>query len=910
MADHTDHSGHDHGDHSGHDHSAHDHAAHADSGHEGHNHSAHEGQEGHNHAGHSHGEGVDLGEVIHHFLETLSQGEQPHIHISGTHDHGGGSEPKAPKLAATPILKLLQATADQFAPGNERLRSGLDSYGEQLALAIQEMVGPRLVDAATDSVPVQTLGNLAFNAPMLEQTWNEFLAESDLQGHFKNMNLPDALMRGVMLMQGVRSVVDNDRPSGDVFAQLFLLFNLAKALDSNFSEKSVQAITDTLKSLPLEAEKVERAGTSGTTTWITDVKPGDLITVRCPAGSNPVMVPLDGELIAQSGDARFSDVQATGNHQSRHYAEGKQLEQGFLLTSGEATLRVTHDFEHSTKIENIKRIAEAAPPRSKTDVQEDINSYVVREYAPLTALSFLLAGYRQIREAQGKDAPFRLKDVDWNKALDHGSDTSISGAPCTIQSVPLFQTFFKNKLLEDNIIVDNMRTLELAEKTQTLFVDINGVITDGRQEVDSSKSQYSPNMLTAAALVERQLGSQHPIAQAIVEATGTHPEGWDALQGRISATATETNDREHGVGVQGTVDGKTVRAGNLDFLQKAGVHVPDRMQQDARQLQSEGYSVTFLQHGKEVGYVTSRDRIRDLPAARSLVEKMQKSGVDIRLLTGESVERAGWIARQIGVPDDTTHIHANTRRDEKAQFIAAEKQLGKYVAFMGDQANDGPAMLRLAEQRDIHDAHGHVTGKEKEGIGMVVNVTKLDASGKAQGSAHGETTAAAGLQVPGFVEGCKAMGISNEMNLCTQAALAVSKVWTRILMYSSMILPKNLILSSWLHELPTTLITAWSERRSSHLQDQMKDESQLRFGSEVMDTQPTVKVAGVSLPDVSRVLDHCKRAVDGVLPEVPMLSKIGAKVKETANALVATPNSLLDVGELAVEAADRLSHHH
>jgi Cu+-exporting ATPase len=106
-------------------------------------------------------------------------------------------------------------------------------------------------------------------------------------------------------------------------------------------------------------------------------------------------------------------------------------------------------------------------------------------------------------------------------------------------------------------------------------------------------------------------GSEHPLAAAIVAAAHAR---------ELELAKPEQFDSESGIGVKGTVEGKSLALGNTALMEQLDVQV-DALTKQAEELRGKGASVMYLAvDGKLAGLLAVSDRIGrtacDRPAYR------------------------------------------------------------------------------------------------------------------------------------------------------------------------------------------------------------------------------------------------------------------------------------------------------
>jgi P-type Cu+ transporter len=138
---------------------------------------------------------------------------------------------------------------------------------------------------------------------------------------------------------------------------------------------------------------------------------------------------------------------------------------------------------------------------------------------------------------------------------------------------------------------------------------------------------------------------------------------------------------DRGKGVQATVGGHAVLAGNSRLLVGAGL---DTTGQDpvAERLSAEGKTpVLVAVDGAPAGVLAEEDSARAIAALRRL-------GAEVVMLTGDNAQTAAAIARQVGVH----RVLAEVLPEHKADEIRRLQAGGRTVGMVGDGINDAPAL--------------------------------------------------------------------------------------------------------------------------------------------------------------------------------------------------------------------------
>jgi Cu+-exporting ATPase len=252
------------------------------------------------------------------------------------------------------------------------------------------------------------------------------------------------------------------------------------------------------------------------------------------------------------------------------------------------------------------------------------------------------------------------------------------------------------------ILIKNAEALETFQKVDTIALDKTGTLTAGKPELASVitvAGESDEQLVRLAASLER--GSEHPLATAIVEAAelnGLHliePDGFRSATGK---------------GIIGTVGGHEVAVGNERLLEDLGINAAELPEQPEI-LRRDGQTAVYVAlNGRFAGVLGIADPIK--PEAPAAVRDLQKEGVGVVMLTGDSQTTAQAVARQLGITD----FEAGILPDHKAEVVKKLQQQGRTVAMAGDGVNDAPALA----QAQVGIAMGTGTDVAMESAGITL----------------------------------------------------------------------------------------------------------------------------------------------------------------------------------------------
>src|SRR6185436_16752078 len=183
------------------------------------------------------------------------------------------------------------------------------------------------------------------------------------------------------------------------------------------------------------------------------------------------------------------------------------------------------------------------------------------------------------------------------------------------------------------------------------------------------------HVLGIAASLERH--SEHPIAAAIIRASGERQASLDQVQDFQSRT---------GSGVTGKIGGKSAAIGNAQLMRSLGI---EPNQDDLRAAPGTAGSELFVAlDGKVIGRILVADVVRG--TAREAVDRLRRLGVDVVMLTGDRKTTADAVANAAGID----RVVAEVLPQGKVNEIRALQMAGNVVAMVGDGINDAPALAQ------------------------------------------------------------------------------------------------------------------------------------------------------------------------------------------------------------------------
>lgn len=229
-----------------------------------------------------------------------------------------------------------------------------------------------------------------------------------------------------------------------------------------------------------------------------------------------------------------------------------------------------------------------------------------------------------------------------------------------------------------DIALASSDVLPAVSHLDTLAVSKNGIVTEGKPYVAAlipeGISQNSLLILAASA----ECGSRHPFGQAI------HQSAIDRNLPLQPLTA--VNERP-GCGVEALTGRSSLRVGKAEWLQEEGVRIPADLLTRADQISQHGQTAVFVANSNYCrGIIALGDTVpSDTVTA---FHKLQRQGLRLILLTGDSKRTAKTIRKQASLDD----ARSNLSPQDKVREIQLLQAHGATVAMAGQGISSQPAM--------------------------------------------------------------------------------------------------------------------------------------------------------------------------------------------------------------------------
>ncbi len=430
---------------------------------------------------------------------------------------------------------------------------------------------------------------------------------------------------------------------GEFFTALIItVFVLAaEVLEGLTVGRGRRAIGDLLDLLPRTAWIVKDGVTEEAP--VRELHMGDRVLIR--PGSR---IPVDGHVV--SGNSSVEEAAITGEALPQDKLPGSRVFAGTLNQTGAIEVTV----EGLGRDTTFGKIVEAVEKAEQTK-------------APIQRLADRLAGYLVY---------FALGSALITLLLTHNLRSTISviivaGACGIAAGTPLAILGAIGRAARQGAIVKGGMYLEQLAKVDTVLLDKTGTLTYGKPRaiaVEPEPGFQEREVLEVAAIAERN--SEHPLARAVLAA---------AEESQLTIPEPSYFEYVPGKGVRAGLHGNALLAGNAGWMKEAGIELP-------AQHEGAGTQILVARNLQFMGSIRIADQVRS--EASDAIRELQRLGIQIELLTGDTAQSAKAVAESIGVES----VSSELLPEQKSARVDELIQSGRTVAMIGDGINDAPAL--------------------------------------------------------------------------------------------------------------------------------------------------------------------------------------------------------------------------
>jgi Cd2+/Zn2+-exporting ATPase len=430
------------------------------------------------------------------------------------------------------------------------------------------------------------------------------------------------------------------------------LFLFGAFLEQRTLNKTRSAIKELTEMAPESALKQMENG-EFEEVEVDDVDAGDILLVKTGA-----KIPVDGTVL--SGEGYINEASITGESVPVGKEKGSGVYAGTILENGTLQIVAERVGEDTTFGKIIELVEEAQDSKSKAERFIDRFS---KYYTPAVLV---------------------LAIIVWlfSRHIELAITILVLGCPgALVIGVPVSNAAGIGNGARHGVLLKGSEVIGDFSKVDTIVFDKTGTLTIGNPKV-ADKEFYTDDtekILAYLASVENE--SDHPLANAVVEYTGT-----------ASLYPVEKTDVVKGGGIVAYVDGHRVAVGNVALMEREKVHISEKARADIARFEENGNSLVLTSvDGELKALMGVRDQVR--PGVKEDLQKLKRLGVkNLVVLSGDNQGTVDLVARELGL----TEAHGHMLPEDKSAYIEDLKAKGHIVAFVGDGVNDSPS-LALAQ---------------------------------------------------------------------------------------------------------------------------------------------------------------------------------------------------------------------
>ena len=328
-------------------------------------------------------------------------------------------------------------------------------------------------------------------------------------------------------------------------SMILTLITVGKYLEARSKGKTSEAISKLLDLAPKTAT-VERSGEE-IEIPVEELNEGDTVIVR-PGAS----IPVDGVIL--EGITSVDESALTGESIPVEKSSGDKVISASINKGGFIKFRATKVGNDTTLAQIIQLVEDASG--SKAPIAK-LADKIAGIFVPVVIVIALASGIIWLLSGQ-----------TFEFALSTSIAVLVISCPCALGlATPTAIMVGTGKGAENGILIKSAESLETAHEIKTVVLDKTGTVTEGRPQVTdilTSGSMKEKELVKLAASMEKP--SEHPLADAIVFYGEEINAGFCEVSGFESVP---------GEGIEGSIEGDRVYAGNLKMMERIGVSLGD-----------------------------------------------------------------------------------------------------------------------------------------------------------------------------------------------------------------------------------------------------------------------------------------------------------------------------------------------
>lgn len=368
-------------------------------------------------------------------------------------------------------------------------------------------------------------------------------------------------------------------------------------------------------------------------------------------------IPVDGVVLR--GSSSVDESLLTGESRPVAKSTGDALTGGSLNYDGSLEYRATAIGAES-RLGQILRLLEQA--QSSRAPMQQLADRVSRIFVP-TVIALAVATF------------IGWSFFDLSRAFAIAVAVLVVACPCAMGlAVPAALTIAVGRGAQLGVLFKGGEALERLALVDTVLLDKTGTLTEGRPGVAviaPASGWTEEQLLQLAASAEQR--SEHPLARAVLEAAESRG---------LAMLPVDQFQARPGMGLEATVAGARVLAGNALLLEEHSIAVPESAAEPG------STALHIAKDGAYAGTLLCRDTVRG--DAAGAIRALKTLGLRTIMLTGDTRSAALPIAEHLAMDD----VYAGVSPEQKLDRIRTLQQCGARVLMAGDGINDAAAIAQ------------------------------------------------------------------------------------------------------------------------------------------------------------------------------------------------------------------------
>ena len=437
-------------------------------------------------------------------------------------------------------------------------------------------------------------------------------------------------------------------------AMILTLVTLGKWLEEKSKRKTGDEIEKLIQLMP-NTVTVERNGVESKITF-GDITQGDILIVK-----QGEYIPVDGKIVEGHG---FVDRAAiTGESMPVEVTEGDKVTGADIVKSGFIKVLAEKVGAETTLSQIVKMVKEAGA--SKAPLQK-IADKIAGVFVPAVTLIAIFTF-----------AIWWWVSRDVATAANYAISVLVISCPCSLGlATPVAVMAATGRGMALGILYKDAEALQKAKDVNCVLLDKTATLTIGQPKVTDFEVYRGDRteLIKLAGAIESR--SNHPIAECICA----------FAEEEVGAESTEISEYSYqmGKGASCLYQGKPYYLGNrrlLENIQK------DKAKKAEECYSKQGKTAVFLADGKDILAVFAiADTLKE--ESKEAIEGLKARRIRVGMLTGDNENVAKAIAEQVGIDD----YYAEALPEDKVKSVQRVRQVGGFVAMVGDGINDSPAL--------------------------------------------------------------------------------------------------------------------------------------------------------------------------------------------------------------------------